>query len=404
MAKYYTIAEANNLVIESVSLGTDVVLCMFFRKDELMVDKSLLKYGATPTDQLHEEYDRQSSLFDIQPPIVQRFLEAQARQIAQAYVDRAHSVRFKLPDRVVVSKKNEPLTVDPSLREQHVGTLLDRFGKRDVHETLRQRLTQLDQSAEKAVATSASLVRYASATHMVHNMLPSGKSITYIVAADGDIPSIPAGDELSPESAITATTDAIAEEGTTEDGRGSLQVPYIPAARRFYLPQWVAFDSQDKMIVNSIGEGEAHIASMQQFLTVLFSARSLAPYMVADAEFEKKRYGMLGQLVNQGRAMARYQTQEIIRTIKERAKAQSLNRGLSLSLPYFDDQDLRIESHNFVIIPAGRIMFVPAFVVRAGLEERAKVAQDTRFSQSTRTHLIDELKMLGDAFESTNSE
>jgi hypothetical protein len=158
------------------------------------------------------------------------------------------------------------------------------------------------------------------------------------------------------------------------------------------------------MIVNSIGEGEAHIASMQQFLTVLFSARSLAPYMVADGEFEKKRYGMLGQLVNQGRSMARYQTREIIRTIKERAKAQSLNRGLSLSLPYFDDQDLRIESHFFVIIPAGRIMFVPAFVVRAALEERAKVAQDTRFSQSTRTHLIDELQMLGDTFESINSE
>jgi len=45
---------------------------------------------------------------------------------------------------------------------------------------------------------------------------------------------------------------------------------------------------------------EAHIASMQRFLDVLFAARSLAPYMIADDEFEKKRYGMLGQLVNQG--------------------------------------------------------------------------------------------------------
>ena len=150
-----------------------------------------------------------------------------------------------------------------------------------------------------------------------------------------------------------------------------------------------------------IGEAEAHIASMQRFLTILFAARSLAPYMVADIEFEKKRYGMLGQLVNQGRAMARYQTREIIRTIQERAKAQSLNRGLSLSLPYFDDQDLKIESYNFVIIPAGRIMFVPAFVVRAVLEERAKVAQDTRFSHSTRSHLMSELQMLGEAFESS---
>jgi len=126
----------------------------------------------------------------------------------------------------------------------------------------------------------------------------------------------------------------------------------------------------------------------------------LAPYLVADEEFEKKRYGMLGQLVNQGRALARYQTREIIRTIKERSKAQSLNRGLSLSLPYFDDQNLKIQTYNFVIIPAGRIMFVPAFVMRATLEEQAKIAQDTRFSNSTRSHLLSELQMLGIAFGS----
>ncbi len=365
-----------------------------------MAEKTQLKNGGTPIDQLREEYERQSALFDTQPPIVQRFLEAQARQIAQAYVERAHTVRFKLPDRVAISEKTEPLTVDPSAREQRVGTLRDRLGSHDVHETLRQRITQLDQSSEKSVSISADLIRYASAAHMVHNMLPSGRSISYVPAEDEDIPSIPVSDATAPESAITATTDAIAEEGNAELGRGSLQVPYVPAARRFYLPQWVAFDNQDRLIVNSISEAEAHIASMQRFLTILFAARSLAPYMVADEEFEKKRYGMLGQLVNQGRALARYQTREIIHTIHERAKAQSLNRGLSLSLPYFDDQDLRIKSHNFVIIPAGRIMFVPAFVVRAALEERAKIAQDTRFSHSTRTHLMAELQMLGDAFES----
>jgi hypothetical protein len=366
-----------------------------------MAEELRLKNGGIPIDQLREEYEQQSALFDAQPPIIQRFLEAQARQISQAYVERSHTVRFKLPDRVALSVNAEPLIVEQSAREQHVGTLRDRIGRRDVHETLRQRLAQLDQSSEKSIAVSADLVRFASAAYMVHNMLPSGRSIAYIPADDEDIPSIPVGDETDPESAITATTDAITEEGKAEEGRGSLQVPYVPAARRFYLPQWVAFDSQDKLIVNSIGEAEAHIASMQRFLTILFASRSLAPYMVADNEFEKKRYGMLGQLVNQGRALARFQTREIIQTIQARAKAQSLNRGLSLSLPYFDDQDLRIETYNFTIIPAGRIMFVPAFVVRAALEERAKVAQDTRFSHSTRTHLMLELQMLGEAFEST---
>jgi len=366
-----------------------------------MVEELHRKNGGAAIDQLREDYKRQSVLFDIQPPIVQRFLEAQASQIAQAYVDRVHTLHFRLPDRVAISENLELITVSSSAREQRVGTFLDRFGGHDVHETLRQRLTQLDQSNDKAVVISANLVRFASATHMVHNMLPSGRSTAYTAADDEDIPSIPSSEPLEPESAITATTDAIIEEGNVEDGRGSLQVPYVPAARRFYLPQWVAFDNEDKLIVNSIGEAGAHIASMQRFLTILFAARSLAPYLVADDEFEKKRYGMLGQLVNQGRALSRYQTREIIHAIKERSKAQSLNRGLSLSLPYFDDQDLKIQTYNFVIIPAGRIMFVPAFVVRATLEEQAKITQDTRFSNATRLHLLSELQMLGNAFEST---
>ncbi|MBI5565128.1 MAG: hypothetical protein HY870_09540 [Chloroflexi bacterium] len=76
-----------------------------------------------------------------------------------------------------------------------------------------------------------------------------------------------------------------------------------------------------------------------------------------------------------------------------------MNRGLSLSLPYFDDQTLKMELNNFEVIPAGRIMFVPAFVVRAAREEQAKVSEDTRLSASTRKYLLAELKMLEDAFE-----
>jgi len=245
---------------------------------------------------------------------------------------------------------------------------------------------------------SSGLIRFTAAIHMVYNMLPSGRHVVYMAAEDEDIPSLPVTDDMEPESAITASTDAIAEEGKAEEGRGDLLVPFVPAARRFYLPQWVAFDDHDKLLVNSVSEAEADITSMQRFLNVLFSARSLAPYVIADEEYHNKHYGMLGQLVNQGRALARYMTVDIIRTVKARADAQSLNRGLSLRLPYFDDQDLKIETHDFVVIPAGRIMFVPAFVVRAAREEQAKIAQDTRFSASTRKHLLFELQMLEDAF------
>jgi len=355
-----------------------------------------------PTESFEKEYQEQESLFKAQPPIVQRFLEAQARQVADVFVQRGSRINFSLPDRIFVETNGETsaLNVPQNLREQSVGGLRDRISGNDVHVTLRERLSQLEQSPERAAALSAQLIRHTTAMHMIYNMLPSGRAVTYKTEEDEDVPTIPTGDALEPASAITASTDAIAEEGKTEEGRGNLLVPYVPAARRFYLPQWVAFDDNDKLLVNSVSEAEAHIASMQRFLTVIFAARSLAPYMVADEEYQKKRYGMLGQLINQGRALARYQTRQIIRVIKERAAAQSLNRGLSLSLPYFNDQELKIETYHFVVIPAGRIMFVPSFVVRAAREEEVKVDQDTRFNTSTRKHLLIELNMLEDAFAS----
>jgi hypothetical protein len=176
-------------------------------------------------------------------------------------------------------------------------------------------------------------------------------------------------------------------------------VPFVPYARRFYLPQWVAFDEAGKLLIGGIAEAEAHIASMQRFLQVLHTTVGLAAYFVADDEYHRKRSGMLGQLINQGRALAMYQTREIIQTIQRRAAAQDLNRGLSISLPYFDDQSLHMKEYPFEIIPAGRIMFVPAFVVRAACEESVKVEQDTRLSHSTRNHILTELAALEEAFQ-----
>jgi hypothetical protein len=355
------------------------------------------------SSQLWEEYAAQRALFETQPPLVQRFLEAQARQLAEAltHPERVSRARFTLPDRVVIEAQSKPVPIAPEGREQLAGGLIDQLTRGDVRTALRQRLVELEQWPDRAIAVGAGLVRYATVAHMVHNMLPAGRSVTYVAAEGEEIPSIPVGSDLEPASAITAATDAIAEQETleVEPDRGELIVPFVPAARKFYLPRWVAFDDKGQLLVKSANEAEAHIGSMQRFLGILHMAVSLAPYIVADEDYQRKRYGMLGQLVNQGRALARYETEEIIRTIKQRAAAQDLNRGLSLSLPYFDDQALEMKLHDFEIIPAGRIMFVPAFVVRAAREEQAKVVQDTRLSHSTRVHLLTELKTLELAFE-----
>ena len=359
------------------------------------------------TSQLRQEFEAQRALFRAQPAIIQRFLEAQARQLGEVILQKSPQVHFKLPDRVIIEVTGRgalaPVQVPESFREQMAGGLLDRVTRSDVRSGLNQRLAELEESGDKAVIVSAQLIRYSTASFMVHGMLPAGRSVSYAAAEGEEIPTIPVGDELEPESAITATTDAIAEEGAGEIGRGELIVPYVPAARRFFLPQWVAFDNQDQLLVNSSLEAEAHLASMQRYIRILHTAFGLAPYILVDEEYQQKRYGMLGQLVNQGRALARYEVSEIIQTIKRRAAAQDLNRGLSLSLPYFDDQALEMRNHDFEVIPAGRIMFVPAFVVRSSRQEQVKVAQDTRLSPSTRKHMIAELKTLEQAFETEGS-
>jgi hypothetical protein len=304
----------------------------------------------------------------------------------------------------LIELQTQPVAISSEAREQLAGGLIDRLTRGDVRSALRQRLVELEQEPDRAVAVGAGLVRYATVVHMVHNLLPAGRSVTYVAAEGEEIPTIPMPDDLEPASAITAATDAIVERETleAEPDRGELIVPFVPAARKFYLPRWVAFDDKGQLLVKSANEAEAHIASMQRFLGILHMAVSFAPYIVADEDYQRKRYGMLGQLVNQGRALARYETEEIIRTIKQRAAAQDLNRGLSLSLPYFDDQALEMELHDFEVIPAGRIMFVPAFVVRAAREEQAKVVQDTRLSHSTRIHLLTELKALELAFDTAS--
>ena len=76
-----------------------------------------------------------------------------------------------------------------------------------------------------------------------------------------------------------------------------------------------------------------------------------------------------------------------------------MNRGLSLSLPYFDDRALEMKLYEFDVIPPGRTMFVPAFVALAAAREQEKIEQDAALDPSTRMHLLEEIKTLQRAFE-----
>jgi hypothetical protein len=352
------------------------------------------------TSLLRQEYEQAAQLFGAQPALTQRFIETQARQLAEASVQHTPQVHFALPAQVAaLDETRQLLTVPPDYREQTVGgsKILDRLARVDVHKLLRQRLSELEHDPQPEMSISATLLRYATVIYMVHVMLPAGRSVQYAAIDGEEIPTVPQA--AGPSSALTATTDAVAEEDDSPDGRGQLLVPYSEAARKFYLPQWVALDEQDRLLVNTLSEAEAHLASMQQHLEILHLARAFASYIVADGQYQQKRYGMLGQLINQGRALARYEMGGIIEEIQTRAAHHDLNRGLSLSVPYFDDQALTMQAVEFEVIPSGRIMFVPAFVVKATRDEQARVCDDTRLNASTRQHVLYQLKRLEHAFD-----
>jgi hypothetical protein len=348
-----------------------------------------------------QEYTTIKSLFEAQPVLTQRFIKAQAQGIAEAVIQPQSQIHFMLPDLVArnVTKLGQnivSLIVPSDQRKQSVSGRLDWFTHSNLLALLRVRLDEIEASSYEAVSICAHLIRFAIATYLVHNLLPAGRSVVYRLADNDEIPTIPAGEGSKSDATINSAAEVVKEGWAEfqEAGEELTQVPYNPAARFFFLPQWVAFDDENKLLVNTVAEAKSYLTSMQHFMRILDIAVFLTPYMIADEQYQLKRYGMLGQIINQGRALASYETHEIIATIRHRAAAKKLDRGLSLSLPYFDDQALEMKSRELVVIPAGRIMFVPGFVVLAAREEQVKVVQDAHLSRSTRNHLLKELQML----------
>ena len=78
--------------------------------------------GESTVSYLVEEYERWQSLFEAQPALIQRFFETQARTLANALLQPASQVEFRLPDRVVTSTDGTvQIPLPPEQREQMVG-------------------------------------------------------------------------------------------------------------------------------------------------------------------------------------------------------------------------------------------------------------------------------------------
>ncbi|MGB7537022.1 MAG: hypothetical protein WBM17_00640 [Anaerolineales bacterium] len=144
---------------------------------------------------------------------------------------------------------------------------------------------------------------------------------------------------------------------------------------------------------------EGKFRGHRRLVDTLYQALSLAPYIFTDQEYQAKRMAVLGRLVPLGNRLGQLELEDIVGKIHRRAEADDLNRGLRLSVPYFDNQALEMKLHEFEVIPPGRTMFVPAFVALAAAREQEKVGQENALNPSTRMHLLAELKSLEQAFD-----
>jgi hypothetical protein len=342
-----------------------------------------------------QEYASLARLYDALPVMTQHFLDQQATAIVPALAKEKGYIRYQFPDRITL-EGGETLDLPPAVRLRTVGSPLKKASRLGKRTQLIRDLNALEQGINPSLAICSKLIRFSVARTIVYHLVPEGRSVQYRTMIGDEIPSLPVGESLP--SALLAATDAVTETGTADPYGNRLQVPYVAEARCFYLPQWVAFGNGDCLLTSSLAEAEAYVASLENAVHLLEDAVAICPSIAADETYQRKRTGLLGQLVNQGRALARYETYELVKAIQRRVRLNSLNRGLSLDISYFDDQALSIKNYLLEVIPAGRIMFIPAFVVLAVRKEYSRISQDTRMNSSTRKHLLSLLAILEKAF------
>ncbi|HEX9090937.1 MAG TPA: hypothetical protein VF831_05575, partial [Anaerolineales bacterium] len=333
---------------------------------------------------LRQEYITCQNLFESQTGPIKQFISEQANFLTDALVQGHSRIRYQLPENIVLRDQGPnpvTLTVPPKLRGKVLGGFLRNLVHFDLLTALKARLEWLERHPDAAVSVSAVLIRHALVMYMVHDYLPAGKNVQYRAEEGVNIPcQLVANPDQRVDSPITPG------EAFSETSAG------------VFSPGRVAFDEEGNLQADDLQEAKSIIDSMRCYLSVLNAAVFLAPYIVVDGDYQNKYYGILGQLVNQGRALASYQVELLCQTIQRRSTSHELDRGLSISMPFFNDQSLEMETYDFDVIPRGRVLFVPAFVVLAVRAEAAKVLQNTRLSQSTRKALVEELCILERAF------
>jgi hypothetical protein len=189
----------------------------------------------------------------------------------------------------------------------------------------------------------------------------------------------------------------IPEAETIPDGEHQDASPQRNADRPGEYPQWKLIEN-GKPLFSSPEQANQRIQAIETALQNLLSAMAIDPDIVEETAFRTRYTALIAQWTEQGRAYSEYLTREIISTIHQRENQHSLNRGLTIHLPYFDDQLFEIRYFDLEIVPAGRIAFQEVFLIQAVQKAKQRVMDDAKISLTTRQHLMSELELLENSF------
>ncbi len=174
-----------------------------------------------------------------------------------------------------------------------------------------------------------------------------------------------------------------------------VSLPNEPTLREHYT----AFEKQGQLRVSDLNSAVAVVEHLSRFVHALHQIEELYPAWQTHDQYSEKHALLTTHLIDQGRALANYQTQKIIQDIQMSWKTGEMTRGLTIFLPYLDERQSNMEEYKIVVIPAGRILFRPEFIVGACRVTERQVRSDSNLSQATRWQLLSQLDTIIQAFE-----
>jgi hypothetical protein len=287
---------------------------------------------------------RRQQLWSAQTPAVRQHFAEQGQRICEAILKGSAIVQFSFPEQIRLPGDDlhtwREENVARRYRQQWAGSRLLRGRSGELVKSFIQRMSELQSSADEGIAACAEIIRYQTA-QALFAALPLKALET--VSADAAVP---------------------------------------PAL--------------------TVEEAQSCFYELEGYIHLLTMAFAVDPAISEEDKYSNVASRMIQRFIEAGLSYCQLCTLQIIRTIRQRAAQNSLNRGLSVSLPYFDDQALELKKFNLEVIPPGRILFEPHFVVDAVVEAKRRVSADTHLSPATRQHLLAQLELLEKSFNFGN--